>query len=386
MLLLDTTMFWNPTGGVRRYIGAKRRWARSRGHGHVVATPRPDEPGDVRVPSLPLPGTHGAYRYPWPRRLIARRLCDVRPDLIESADPYQLGWASVDAAQRLAIPAVAFCHSDPDTVARLLGGGRGADALRRLVRRRLRALYANFDLVLAPSEAMATKLRELQIARVQHQPLGVDTRAFHPRHHGHGWRDGLQLPADARLLVYAGRFAPEKNLPQLVQVLARLGDPYWLLAIGDGPCPPQGGRVLVAPTLHHDAALAAALASADLFVHAGADETFGLSVLEAMACGVPVVARAAGGLVELVDDSVGAAVSNHRPNATFVDAFAEAVAEQFRRDRQRLGQAARARALAYSWDQVFESLWSRYALLCHGLPAPSMSDGQGIDGAVRRSA
>jgi len=379
-------MFWNPTGGVRRYIGAKRRWAESLGGcTHVVATPRPDVPGDVRVPSLPLPGTHGAYRYPWPRRLIASRLCDVHPDLIESADPYQLGWASVDAAQRLAIPAVAFCHSDPDTVARLLGGGFCADALRRVARRRLRALYANFDLVLAPSEAMAAKLRELRIARVQHQPLGVDTSVFHPRHHSQCWRDGLQLPGDARLLVYAGRFAPEKNLPQLVQVLARLGDRYWLLAIGDGPCPPQGRRVLLRPALHRDVALATALASADLFVHAGAEETFGLSVLEAMACGVPVVARAAGGLAELVDDSVGAAVSNHRPNATFVDAFAEGVAEQFRRDRQRLGHAARARALTYSWDRVFKSLWSRYGLLCQGRPAPSMPDAQRIEGALRRS-
>jgi alpha-1,6-mannosyltransferase len=386
MLLLDTTMFWNPTGGVRRYIGAKRRWARSRGHGHVVATPRPDEPGDVRVPSLPLPGTHGAYRYPWPRRLIARRLGDVRPDLIESADPYQLGWASVDAAQRLAIPAVAFCHSDPDTVARLLGGGRGADALRRLVASTPARAVRNFDLVLAPSEAMATKLRELQIARVQHQPLGVDTRAFHPRHHGHGWRDGLQLPADARLLVYAGRFAPEKNLPQLVQVLARLGDPYWLLAIGDGPCPPQGDAcwwrrrcTTMPPSPRRWPARTCSSTPGPTRLSGCRFSRRWRAACRSLPA--PPVAWSNWSMTASAQR-----LSNHRPNATFVDAFAEAVAEQFRRDRQRLGQAARARALAYSWDQVFESLWSRYALLCHGLPAPSMSDGQGIDGAVRRSA
>jgi len=371
MRLLDTTMYWNPTGGVRRYIGAKRRWARSFARwSHVVATPVPDEAGDLRVPSLPLPGVHGQYRYPWPRFVIAGQLCETRPDIIEAADPYQLGWASADAAQRLGVPAVAFCHGDPDTVAAQLGGRRWGAALTRLARRRVRALYANFDLVLAPSDAMTAKLRELQVERVLRQPLGVDTNVFHPRRRDDAWRAGLPLPPGARLLVYAGRFAPEKELPLLVRAVERLGPRYWLLAIGDGPCPPAGARVLVAPTLRHEAALATALASADLFVHAGAQETFGLSVLEAMACGTPVVARAAGGVAELVDEQVGAAVPGGARDVSLddacADAYADAITAQFERGLHETGAAARERASHYAWGDVLGLLWSRYGRLLSG--------------------
>ena len=305
-----------------------------------------------------MPGSGGAYRLPWRRAAAARVLCDARPDLIESADPWRLAWAVLDAAQRLSVPAVAFCHSNVEQLARLAFGARAGAAAARTARRYAARLYRRFDLVLAPSRAMTAHLRDWGVERAQHQPLGVDGALFSPERASALWRDSLGLPKDARLLVYVGRFAPEKNLPTLVAAVDRLGPCYWLLAIGGGPAAPCGDRVLVQPLVRDAETLATMIASCDLFVHAGAQETFGLSVLEALACGVPVVARAAEGLAELVDESVGRGVA--RDSAV---AFSDAIAEVFDAERSTLAYNARQRAAVLDWNQVLAGLWARYAQL-----------------------
>src|SRR5206468_753936 len=194
-----------------------------------------------------------------------------------------------------------------------------------------------FDLVLAPSETMRLRLLDWGIDHVACQPLGVDTQLFHPARNSPMWRNRLGLPAATRLLVYAGRFAPEKRLDVLVDAVRRLGPPYTLLAIGAGPTPPQGDRVIVQPYDADSMSLARALASADVFVHAGDQETFGLSVLEAMACGTPVIARRAEGLAELVDDTVGIAVDSDR-----AESYAEAIEALFAADLDVRRRGARA--------------------------------------------
>lgn len=363
--LLDATMFWNPSGGVRRYVVAKRRWLREHhpGSRHTVATPMPDDAGDLRIPAVTLPGSGGDYRFPLRRGAGARLLESARPDLIEAGDPYRLAWSALDAARALEVPAVAFCHSNLERLAGSLVPPRFAGIAERQARRYAAHLYNRFDLVLAPSRAMLGHLTDWGVARAVHQPLGVDTAAFHPQRRSLRWRDALRLPANARLLVFAGRFAPEKNLQVLADAVQRLGAPYWLLAVGSGPAPPTGARVILKPPVRDTAILASMLASSDLFVHAGTQETFGLSVLEAMACGTPVVACAAEGLAELLDDSVGRAAPGNA-----VEDFADAIAGAFGRDRAALGTAARLRAEGYDWNRVLPVLWQRYVDLMAATP------------------
>ena len=359
-------MFWNPSGGVRRYVVAKRRWLqRHAGWRHTVATPLPDADASLAVPSLPLPGSAGAYRLPWRRAAAARVLCGARPDLIEAADPYRLAWSALDAARALGIPALAFCHSNLEQMAGLAAHDRCRAAAERLARRYAAHLYGQFDLVLAPSRAMLAHLHDWGVSQARHQPLGVDTAVFTPQRRSTHWRASLGLPADARLLVYTGRFAPEKNLPTLVAAAERLGAPHWLIAVGAGAQPPRGSRIIVLSAIRDPGTLASLLASADVFVHAGAQETFGLAALEALACGLPVVARAAEGLGELVDASVGLGVAS---GATA--AFAEAIADVLARDPQPLRDAARARALAHDWDLVVPALCRHYQRLLRNGPTP----------------
>jgi alpha-1,6-mannosyltransferase len=116
--------------------------------------------------------------------------------------------------------------------------------------------------------------------------------------------------------------------------------------------------VIVQPHIGEPMALARALASADLFVHAGDQETFGLSVLEAMACGTPVVARGAEGLAELVDDMVGASVPDGRP-----ESFAAAIEAVCRGERMAVSRRARERAESYDWNQMLPLLLLHYRQL-----------------------
>ncbi|MDQ2733883.1 MAG: glycosyltransferase, partial [Pseudomonadota bacterium] len=111
-------------------------------------------------------------------------------------------------------------------------------------------------------------------------------------------------------------------------------------------------------------ALATALASADAFVHAGDQETFGLSALEALACGTPIVVRAAEGLGELVDGGTGIAVDGGNGAA-----FAQGIAALFDRDRPAMRRAARARAEASDWNRVMPELLNHYRRLL-GRDAP----------------
>lgn len=366
MHVCDVTMLYAAeSGGVRRYLDTKSTWLRQRsGFRHTLVIPAarrtPCEPGTLALRSVPL--AHG-YRVPVACGEVRRKLLKLRPGLIEAGDPYHLAWVGLAAARALGVPAVAFCHSDLPAMLRQHGGRRAA----RLAEHYLRRLYRHFDLVLAPSAAMTARLRSWGIAQTEHQRLGVDLTTFHPTQRDPDLRARLNVAARSRLLVYSGRFAPEKNLPVLFQALRLLGDDYSLLLIGAGSLPaaiPSNVRVL--PFVRDRRELAALLAGCDLFVHAGDQETFGLAVLEAMACGLPVVATASPGTMELVSEEMGFLVPPRQPAM-----LAEAIRAVYERDRVDLGRRARAVAQRYDWDSVLAELLQRYRALCAAAPPSS---------------
>jgi alpha-1,6-mannosyltransferase len=250
---------------------------------------------------------------------------------------------------------VAFFHSH---LSRLVGIRTG-DALGRLAGRYLRWLYERFDMVFAPSRVMGDYLRSLGLARVVQQPLGVDTGIFHPRRRHHELRQQLGLRKHVRLLTFAGRFSAEKNIDVLHEAFRELGPHYHLLLVGGGETRRPAPNITVIPYKRDSAELATVLASADALIHAGTAETFGLVVLEAMACGRPVVGVRAGAVPELVNDAVGVTAADAKGGL-----MAAAVRDLYDRDVEELGHAARRRVeQLYSWDRVLQHQSAVYAAL-----------------------
>lgn len=368
MHLVDTTLFYSPTsGGVRRYLNAKHAWLKGNGTWeHTLLVPgdstRLERGGVSTIAGIPVPGTFN-YRLPLNPLRWSRMLEELEPDLVEAGDAFHPAWCATGLGSRRPIPTVAFFHSHlPRLVASRCGPllGRGA-------RRYLRMIYDRFDLVFAPSRVMVGYLRELGLSRVALQVLGVDVDIFSPTRREDGLREDLGLSPDTRLLVFAGRFSGEKNIPVLIDAMQRLGRPYHLLLIGGAGHGRPADNVTSLPYRRESTQLAAALASADAFVHAGTYETFGLVVLEAMACGRPVVGVNAGAIAELVDSEVGM-LAREASGAV----FAQAISDLYDRDLVALGRAARARVLAkFTWQRAFQQQMAAYSALVGITPLAS---------------
>lgn len=361
MHLVDITMLYAAQGGaVSTYLNAKARWLSQRNRvQHSILSPNINDdagaPSLVRVPGIALPGMSG-YRTPYSVAVAARLMLRLQPDLVEAGDAGHCAWAALRVKQRLGVPAVAFCHSD---LPRVLHERFGRLAMLG-AQRYLAQLYRQFDMVLAPSRLMVQQLHQLGIEHAVHQPLGIDIGTFTPARRNPTLRQHLRLPSNTRLLVYAGRCTAENKLSVLIDAVRKLGRPYHLVLIGGGGAAlPHYPQISFYRFRRDQRVLARLLASCDVLVHPGDGETFGLIVLEAMACGLPVVGMTGGGVAELVDDSTGVLVAPN--NVASLAAGIEAI---FRRDMGRMSLAASHKARTqYDWNAIMPQLMKRYASL-----------------------
>ncbi|MBC7325261.1 MAG: glycosyltransferase [Moorella sp. (in: Bacteria)] len=380
MRICDLTNFYHgKSGGVKTYLHQKMAYlARFRSDEHLVIVPGPANAEEkygrstiCRVRAPELPGS-GAYRLIFNTGRVNALIREFRPEIVELGCPYFLPWA-LAARRRYGFRLTAFYHSDfphalARSAARLAGKIPGA-LLEKSAAAYVRAMYRRTDLTLAPSLDAAARLSSLGIPGVQVIPLGVDLEHFHPRHRRLRLRLRLGLSSQQVLLLYVGRFTREKGLDVLRRAFesltARNPGRYHLLLIGEGPLGDElrnwaanRGDVTVGGYLQGKQ-LAEVYASADIFVTAGWAETFGLTILEAQASGLPVAAVTSGAARQTVAPEAGFLVEANDPLS-----FAAAVARLAGRDFRTLGCLARQYVeVNFGWEKTFCQLFSLYEKL-----------------------
>ncbi|HYX47285.1 MAG TPA: glycosyltransferase [Sphingomicrobium sp.] len=375
-LFCDVTQSWSDVGGgVRTYLLHKRHHIiKSTPHSHLMIVPGPtDEVVEqeraitVTIASPRVPGSPH-YRLMLRNGAVRAVLEKFRPDLIECQDAYNLPWAAIAHRKRNPATAlVAAYMTDFPTVyvERPLSKfitKPVASALGRICYGYCGLLYRRFDAVFALSaNGGAAKLRSLGIDNVDVVPLGVELGEFGPGKRDEGLREKLGLTPGQPLLVYVGRLDGEKKPDVVVEAFRRLPAALGakLVLIGEGPLKAEieaigDDRMLLPGYMTNRSELARWLASSDLYVSGMADETFGVSIVEAQASGLPVVGVAAGAMIDRVDDSLG-----RLGPVGDAAAMAGNILSVLNGDRRQMAEQARACALQFSWDSSMEALFGR---------------------------
>ena len=385
MKIVDLTQFYSPvSGGVKRYLHEKidyiDRHATEDQHILIIPGAKTNlkTEGRSRVYTVrsPLVSRSAQYRALLNLRAVEEILKRERPDVIESGDPYQLGWRAVKVARELNVPVIGFYHSHfPEAYLRSsvkLLGKRATRRVMKLSRAYVRKLYNQHAATLVASERLAEVLRDWGVHNIHVLSLGVNIDIFRPdKSDATKTRRALNVDPKRKVLLYVGRLAKEKNAATLFRAFEilerRWPNEFYLIVIGDGPERVQL-RKLQKQRKHvswicycaDPLELAHYYRAADLFVHPGVQETFGLVALESQACGTPVVGIRGSAMDDLIlHDQTGWAVENNP------EALAAAIAQFIGKDLSTLGEEAAGKAAEFhAWPRVFERLFCIYREVC----------------------
>jgi phosphatidylinositol alpha 1,6-mannosyltransferase len=332
-----------------------------------VYSPTVDEPafpptGDlVSIPAIAVPG-RPEYRLPISLPASVRRdLKQFNPNVVHVSSPDIVGHRAVTWARRNQIAVVASVHTRFDTYLAYYH----LQALEPLARGIMRRFYHRCEVVMAPAESTALILRAQRMNRdITIWTRGVDRDQFNPERRDMKWRRSLGIADDEMVIIFFGRVVMEKGLDvfaDAIHALAERGVKYRVLVLGEGPARPWFEQQLPDAIFTGEitgADLARGVASADVFLHPSMTETFGNVTLEAMACGLPVIAAEATGSTNIVRNGI----SGTLVDGTESDEFADAL-EAYAHDpelRRRHGEAGLAVAKTMDWDTINSAVVRAY--------------------------
>ena len=308
-----------------------------------------------------------------PNSLVSGLLADFAPDVVHLASPFLLGAQAIAAANRMGVPSVAIYQTDVSGYARRNRLAVASSFAWRVVR----WIHEGADLTLAPSTTAIAALESAGVPRLGRWGRGVDLELYTPARRTSGpslvLRERL-APAGETILGYVGRIAPEKSLERLAELAGLPG--VQLAIVGDGPALPALRRALDGMPVHflgalRGEALADAYGALDLFVHTGTEETFGQTLQEAHASGLPVVAPAAGGPLDLIDTGVDGVLYDPARDGTLREAVAPLATDAGA--RARMGEAGRRRVLGRSWAALCDELLGHYENVIAARRVPSLA-------------
>ncbi|MFM9829213.1 MAG: glycosyltransferase [Sphingomonas sp.] len=375
LLLCDLTQSYSPHGGggVSTYLAEKRNFILDHTpHSLLQIVPGPEDKVVVsgrhiwaEVAADPVRGSPN-YRFILRTSVVRELLKRYQPDVIESLCPWVLPWTAIH--HRRAFPGTTlvagystdFPNAHVYRVARAKFGNTLGKAFRWLSYGYAEITYREFDWVYTLSQDVCDVLARHNVPRTSVLPLGVDIANFHPGKRDPGFRAELGLAGDGPLLIYAGRLDNEKRADRLIDMFRKLPRALGaaMVMIGDGKlrdrliAEAQGLPIALPGFEANRERLARALASADIYVSGMADETFGISIVEAQASGLPVVGVASGAMIDRVPAGLGYLVP-----VDDTQAMADHVAMLWRGGHQAMGAAARAHVEQhFSWNRTFERL------------------------------
>lgn len=334
------------------------------GHEVLVLAPTPGRGRDAvaqyagasvyRFPAVPLPG-YAEIRLSNPRvQTLMDHLRYFDPDVVHLASPMVLGWQAIGAAQSLDLPTVAVYQTEFASYARKYR----AKHVEPLLWKRIEGIHKRATLSLAPSRYACSQLIDRGVHRVGVWPHGVDRDRFHPMHRDDALRSTLARP-DEVIVGYVGRLAREKQVEDLAALKSVPG--IRVVVVGDGPRRDRVARALPHATFTghlQGMELARTMASLDIFVHTGLLDTFAQTIVEAQASGVPVVAPARGGPLDLVQEGVNGFL--YPPGQLRVLAEHVGALAGDKCMRAGMGLAARESTVPRTWDAVNAQILQHY--------------------------
>ena len=252
----------------------------------------------VRVPTIMVPRVD-SLPVGVPSGRVLQTVKEFKPDIIHLASPFVLGGIGAIVAKQQKVPCIALFQTDVAGFAAKYRLGLLESAAWRWTR----TLHNMAQMTLAPSSVAIAALEEHKVKNVHKWGRGVDSVLFHPRKRRGDLRAKWDPTGEKKLVGYVGRLASEKGVERLA---ALYGDPnIQLVIVGDGPLRRDLGKLMPDAVFTGQLGgekLAAAYASLDLFVHPGEFETFGQTLQEAQASGVPTIGPRAGGPIDTIQE------------------------------------------------------------------------------------
>lgn len=364
-------------GGVRTYLAEKQRYLlENTDADHCLIIPGPEDrvTRDGRITTVEIESPHvpGSpnYRLLLRPKAVLRALDLVKPDLIECQDAYNLPWtALVHRGKNPSTALVAGYHTDFPTVyvekwLQPRAGNLVARTVKNLSYKYAANLYGRFDAFYTLNQITAEHFDVLGVHDAFILAFGADTELFRKAQRNEQMRAQLGVDPSAPLLIYAGRIDKEKKARVVVDAFRKL-PPAWgaaLVMLGDGKerealaqeCVDRGLNAHFPGFVDDREQLAEYFATSDIYVSAMENETFGISVIEAQAAGLPVVGVRAGAMVDRVPPSLG-----RLGPCGDSDAMAANIAAVWMDRLSQMRERAREHAVAnFSWPKTFEHLFS----------------------------